>query len=76
MGKKATNQSQDAMPVITRREKMVLHLMAQGKTSQEIADTLSISVLTVRSHTKRIYRKLDAHNKVEAINKLNSLMKN
>jgi DNA-binding NarL/FixJ family response regulator len=54
---------------ITRRETEILYFMSQGKSSKEIASSLKISVQTVRKHTKNIYRKLDAHNKIEALNK-------
>lgn len=54
---------------ITRRETEILYLMSQGKASKEIAAHLHISTQTVQKHTKNIYRKLDVHNKIEALNK-------
>ena len=57
------------MDTITRRETEILYLMSQGKASKEIASCLHISLQTVQKHTKNIYRKLDVHNKIEALNK-------
>ena len=59
---------------ITRRETELLYLMSQGKTNKEIAATLHISVQTVQKHFKNIYRKIDAHNKIEALNKTRLLL--
>jgi DNA-binding CsgD family transcriptional regulator len=41
-----------------RREREILKLMAEGRSSQEIADKLHISVLTADTHRKNIRRKL------------------
>jgi DNA-binding NarL/FixJ family response regulator len=52
---------------LTQREREVLALIADGRTTQEISDALSISVLTVQSHVKNVLAKLGVHSKVEAI---------
>ena len=52
---------------LTRREREVLALLADGHTTQDVADALSISVLTVQSHVKNVLAKLGVHSKVEAI---------
>jgi DNA-binding CsgD family transcriptional regulator len=54
---------------ITRREAEILYWIAEGKGSKEIAACLNLSVHTVQKHIKNIYRKLDVHNKIEALNK-------
>lgn len=54
---------------ITSREKDVVALMYKGLNYTEIASQLNISPATVRKHTENIYKKLGAHNKVEAIHK-------
>ena len=59
---------------ITRREAELLYLMSQGKPNKEIAAILHISVQTVQKHFKNIYRKIDAHNKIEALNKTRLLL--
>lgn len=48
-----------ALPELTSRERNVLRLLATGLTSRQIAEQLIISVLTVNSHIRTIYRKLD-----------------
>lgn len=54
------------MTMLTRREIEVLRLMAAGRTNQQIADELVISAGTVKSHVKRVLRKLHATNRAEA----------
>jgi DNA-binding NarL/FixJ family response regulator len=55
------------LDALTRREREVLALLADGHTTQEVSDTLSISVMTVQSHVKNVLAKLGVHSKVEAI---------
>ena len=52
---------------LTEREVTVLKLLAQGKESQAIADELTISANTVRTHLQNIFSKLGAHSKLEAV---------
>jgi DNA-binding NarL/FixJ family response regulator len=54
------------MAILTRREIEVLRLMAAGRTNQLIADELVISAGTVKSHVKRVLRKLHVTNRAEA----------
>jgi DNA-binding NarL/FixJ family response regulator len=51
---------------LSERELEVLNLLAQGCLYKEIASLLSISVLTVRSHLRRIYEKLHVRSRTEA----------
>ena len=44
---------------LTSREKEVLQLLAEGRRSQEIADTLFVSVKTVEAHRRNIMKKLN-----------------
>lgn len=53
-------------PRLTLREKEILKGIAEGKGNKEISDCLSISLETVKSHTKNIYKKLNVKNRVEA----------
>lgn len=53
--------------LLTERELEVLTMMATGATNQRIAQQLVISEGTVKSHVKRILRKLRATNRAEAI---------
>lgn len=50
------------MPVLTRREKEVLELIAEGLTNNEIAQKLFISVTTVDTHRKNLLAKFEAKN--------------
>ncbi|GAB4206395.1 MAG: response regulator transcription factor [Bacteroidia bacterium] len=54
---------------LSEREISVLEQIASGRSYDRIADNLGISYGTVRKHIENIYRKLNVHNKVEAINK-------
>jgi len=49
-------------PVLTRREKEVLELIADGLTNNEIAAKLFISVTTVDTHRKNLLAKFDSRN--------------
>ncbi len=51
---------------ITAREREVLALVADGATNQEIAQQLSVSIYTVKSHVRSILHKLDATSRNEA----------
>jgi len=57
--------------VLTSREIEVMHLVKNGLTNKVIGDQLQISAGTVKKHLQNIFGKLDASNKIEAINKLN-----
>src|SRR5262249_26806198 len=59
--------------LLSERESTVLRLLAGGHTVQKIASDLIISVHTARAHVKHIYAKLDAHNRVEAIERARTL---
>ena len=63
----ATENADTAM--LTRREKMILEKLAQGKIYKEIGKELDISPETVRKHVYHIYEKLHVNNRVEAVNK-------
>ena len=52
---------------LTRRELEVLRLLGQGETIDEIAQSLTISILTARNHTANIARKLGAHSRLETV---------
>jgi DNA-binding NarL/FixJ family response regulator len=54
-------------PVLTRREKEVIELIAEGMTNNEIAQKLFISVSTVDTHRKNILSKLNAKNTAELV---------
>lgn len=53
--------------LLSTREKEILRLIGQGKTSQEIADLLFISKNTVDTHRKNILRKMNIDGKTDLI---------
>lgn len=52
---------------LSRREADVLQLLADGASSQHIAERLQLSHHTVRNHVQRIFARLGAHSKLEAV---------
>jgi DNA-binding NarL/FixJ family response regulator len=52
----------NTVPTLTRREKQILHMIANGQTSIEISEELHISPLTVESHRRNLMQKFDAKN--------------
>jgi DNA-binding NarL/FixJ family response regulator len=52
----------EKIPVLTRREKEILELIAEGMTNPEIAEKLFVAVTTVDSHRKNLLAKFDAKN--------------
>ena len=52
---------------LTPREKETLELMASGFRDKEIAETLFVSLATVKTHVRHILEKLDARTRVQAI---------
>ncbi|MFO7622923.1 MAG: LuxR C-terminal-related transcriptional regulator [Anaerolineales bacterium] len=58
---------------LTDRERDVLRCLETSMTVPEMATSLVISIETVRTHIKRIYRKLDVHSRFEAITKAKKL---
>lgn len=69
--------AKDAVPhedhdvVFTRREKQIIRLISEGKTSKEIAENLSISEHTVKTHRTRIREKMNVSGVAELLNRLN-----
>jgi DNA-binding NarL/FixJ family response regulator len=52
--------------ILTRREAEIIALVAVGDTNDEIADKLSISTNTVRTHLYNIFKKLRVSNRLQA----------
>lgn len=55
---------------LTARELEVIKEMEQGRSNKEIAESLCISMATVKTHIINIYSKLGVSNRVAAINKM------
>jgi LuxR family maltose regulon positive regulatory protein len=52
---------------LSQRELEVLHLIATGRTNQEIARQLIVAPGTIKAHAASIFRKLDVANRTEAV---------
>jgi len=65
--KPSTPKNDDSDIPLSKREKEILTLVGQGKTSQEIADMLFIGKTTVDTHRKNILKKLSLHGKSELL---------
>jgi LuxR family transcriptional regulator, regulator of acetate metabolism len=65
----------DSMPererleMLTRREREVLAMLAEGETNARIAKRLVVSEDTVKTHVKHILRKLAVHNRSQAVSR-------
>jgi DNA-binding NarL/FixJ family response regulator len=59
--------SADTEPHLTEREREILQLIADGQRPKEVAARLEISVRTVNNHLAAVYRKLDAHGRLDAV---------
>ena len=55
------------MDLLTDREREVLVLVAHGLTNSEIADSLSVSLPTVKTHVSRILTKLEARDRTQLV---------
>lgn len=58
---------------ISPREMDVLRRVAAGRSTSEIAEELSVSPNTVKTHVARLFEKLDAKRRTDAINKAREL---
>ena len=65
-----SNKPDPDIQQLTSREHEILKLLAKGYMYKEIADQLSISMSTVRSHVCAVYDKLHVHSRSQATKKL------
>jgi DNA-binding NarL/FixJ family response regulator len=56
----------ERLALLTERERSILAMLGQGRTNQEISDTLLISVGTVKNHISSILSKLDVRDRTQA----------
>jgi len=62
---KVTTEKNSVFSVLTAREREVLQLLAEGKTTKEIAFTLDLSTKTVEAHRQKIMEKSNLHSVAE-----------
>src|ERR1700678_3682174 len=60
-GYKPSNGEAPRLPTLTAREREVIQLLAEGKSSKEVASLLNLSTKTAETHRSNIMRKLDIH---------------
>ncbi|MES0490492.1 MAG: response regulator transcription factor [Leptospirales bacterium] len=65
--KKENRENSNAVMELSVRECEVLTLISLGYSYADVAEDIDISIHTVRRHIESIYRKLDVHNKTQAI---------
>jgi len=68
----APAEAAEVVPVsfpISKRELEVLRLMAEGMSNQEIAAQLFVSLNTVKTHSTRLFEKLDVKRRTQAVDK-------
>lgn len=58
---------------LSSRESEVLQLMAEGLSNQEIADRLFLSLATVKTHSSKLFEKLDVKRRTQAVDKARQL---
>ncbi|WP_207282411.1 response regulator transcription factor [Pseudomonas sp. FW300-N2F2] len=57
----------ELLQALTRKQLLVLERMTKGESNKQIAYTLDIAETTVKAHVSAILRKLNVHNRVQAI---------
>jgi NarL family two-component system response regulator LiaR len=71
--KKVIDEKELARLDISKRELEVLELMAQGLSNQEIAERLYVSLNTVKTHSSRLFEKMDVKRRTQAVEKAKRL---
>ena len=61
--------AQDPTDKLSDRERQIIELLATGLLYKEIAERLDLKFETIRSYVKKIYEKLHAHSRTDAVNK-------
>ena len=67
--RRAHGAHRELLALLTRREREVLAMLAEGETNAGIAQRLVVSEDTVKTHVKHILRKLDVRNRSQAVSR-------
>lgn len=59
---------------LSAREREILATLARGSTNNDIAESLAISLFTVKNHLKRIFRKIGVTNRTQAAARFNQAL--
>jgi transcriptional regulator EpsA len=59
---------------LSAREREILASLSRGSTNRDIAESLAISLFTVKNHMKRIFRKLGVSNRTQAAARFNQAL--
>ncbi len=62
------NQKSNSFDLLTIQERKIVLLINEGKRNKEIANELSISLNTIKSHTNNIYKKLGVNSRTKLMN--------
>ncbi len=62
-----SRRATQAQPTLSRREREIMDLLAQGLTGEQVAERLVLSAETVKTHIRNAMAKLEAHTRVHAI---------
>ena len=63
----ASSRAADRLPALSKREREILRMLADGMRNDRVASQLSISPLTVQSHVKSAMDKLEADTRTQAV---------
>ena len=58
---------------LSKRELVILSLLAEGRSNQEIAAKLFVSLSTVKTHNQNLFEKLDVKRRIQAVEKAKRL---
>jgi DNA-binding CsgD family transcriptional regulator len=67
------NEKELASTGMSKRELEVLELMAEGLSNQEIGERLFVSLNTIKTHSSKIFEKLDVQRRTQAVEKAKRL---
>lgn len=60
-------EAEQPTPILSPREREILHWVARGKTNSDLATILGISAATVATHLQRVFTKLKTNDRVTAV---------